>query len=340
MAITWDILLTTTFLNYRKKFVDNVSKHHAFKAALKAHGGVERRVGGTEWEGTGQIAIPLMTELFDNDFKYLANKLDTFSANYHDEAKVAGYNWGTCVLPIKVPYLDVIDNAGAAKLIDMMKTKMTQAELTMANQVNKTLCGTSSDPNAPDGIKDIVFPYKSGDPTYGTWNTIGGINSATETFWRNQYVDASSLTARNAMIKGWNAVYKEIGQGVTIFLADQNAWETIEANVYDKTAYNVTGSVKNVKSVDIGHPTLTFNGSTIVWDAEISNPFDADKGILYGINTTYTKETINSKLDNKFFKFVRPKGDSSDLVMRALIVHRHCLTCSNRRANVVIYNIS
>ncbi len=341
MAITWNMLLTTTFLNYRKKFIDNVSQHIAFKAALKAHNGVERRVGGTEWEGTGQIAIPLMTELFDSDFKYLSSKTDTFSANYFEDAKVASYNWGTAVLPIKVKWLDVVDNAGIAKMIDYMKTKMTQLELTMAKQINKTLCSTSSDANAPDGIKEIIFPYKSGDATYGTWNTVGGIDSSTNSFWRNKYVDASSLTPRKAMIQGWNAVYAEIGQGPNLYIADQKAFETIDEDVYNKVEYSLVGKVASQKSVDIGHPTLLFHGSTIVWDAEISNPIDSGAtGIIYGINTIYTKETINSKVDHKFFPFEGPRGDSSALISQALMVHRHCLTTTNRRANVVVYGIS
>ena len=342
MAITWNMLLTTTFLNYRKKFVDNVSKHLAFKAALKAHGGVERRLGGTEWEGTGQIAIPLMTQLFDTDFKYLASKTDTFAPNFFDEAKVAGYNWGTAVLPIKVPWIDIADNAGVAKMIDLMKTKMTQHELTMANQINKTLCGTSSDANAPDGISKIIYPYKSGDPTYGTWNTVGGIDSSSETFWRNKVIDAggSGYSAREAMIKGWNEVYKEVGKGPNLYLADQVAYETLEKDIYSKTEYDVTGKVQSVKTVDIGHPNIIFRGATIVWDSEISNPHDSAKGIIYGINTTFTKETINKNVDHKFFPFKGPEGDSSSLISQALMVHRHCLTTSNRRANVVIYNIS
>ncbi len=353
---TLNALLTHTFMNYHKTLVDNIGKRRPVLAAMKAVGGTETRSGGEGHGGHGAVVVPILTGL-NSSHKWLGNKFDDITVTYQDGMEAASYDWALSVCPVIISWIEQINNTGKAKIMDLLRDKIKQTELTISTKIEQALTGhasvhITSEDNAPTGLCDLVFPYNSDDGGSGdlvrgavltAWNTFGNINRATtaNAYWRNQVKEFTSSANIEDELRSLMMDCQAEGGLPNIGFCDKIGFDRLAKREFAKREYSVTGKVGKPSIADLGFPTLAFNGATFTWSSYISNPADglATEGIIYVLNTEFTKVTTDPKANHKFFPFEGVKGDSNQLVSQALYVHRYALTTSNSRANGVLFNI-
>jgi len=100
----------------------------------------------------------------------------------------AEFDWKQIAVAVTISGLEGdVQNTGEEAIIDLLASRIKNAEKTMANNMSGDMYsdGTASSSKQIGGLQLLV----ADDPTTGT---VGGINRATWTFWRNQFYRAVS----------------------------------------------------------------------------------------------------------------------------------------------------
>src|SRR5262245_51717627 len=121
--------------------------------------------------------------------KYLASGYDTLDTTAQEGVTQATYEWRTITATISISGDEERKNSGETAILNLLKAKVAQSEMSQREQINKDFLqvNTAKDANAFLGLDDLVQDGSS----FAT-DTIGGINSGTFTFWRNQQLQGFS----------------------------------------------------------------------------------------------------------------------------------------------------
>jgi len=107
---------------------------------------------------------------------------ETLDTSYNEKKIIAIYNWKQLDIPVVIVEADRLKNAGAAKILDHLKTEMEIAQKTAKDKFGTGIYS--------DGTTDT----KSISGTrlfFSTSNTVGGISQTTYSWWAAQ-VDSTT----------------------------------------------------------------------------------------------------------------------------------------------------
>ena len=166
----FDRVASTTLKNYARQLADNVSDHIPLLKLMRLKGAVKLRGGDS-------IVLPVLSE-FANAQSYSGS--DTIDITKQDGISAAEYNWKQTVCPVVIEGIEKARNMGPDRVIDLMDALFMQSELSIEDKVSEMIFGDGTGNSGKDmlGLQAIV----DDDPTTGT---LGGINRATNSFWRN-----------------------------------------------------------------------------------------------------------------------------------------------------------
>ncbi len=171
-------IVSTTIDNYRSKMADNVLEHNPLLARLKRKGNADPASGG----------VKLLENLMyseNSTFKWY-NGLELLDISQTDVLTSASFDWKQANANVVIDGLEKMQNSSSEAKHSLIKARISVAEKTMANNIadGLFLSNTENDGKSIGGLQHLV----ADDPTTGT---IGGIDAATYTFWRNQNYDFS-----------------------------------------------------------------------------------------------------------------------------------------------------
>jgi hypothetical protein len=171
-------LITTTLRDRSGKLADNVSKGNVLLAKLKEKGA---------WEPAEGRTIVQELDYAEGNFQWYSG-YETINITPPDTTTAAEYNWKQAAGSVSISGLEAeVQNVGKAQVISMLKSRIKNAERTMKNQatVGMYATGTGNGGKEFGGLQLLV----ADTPTSGT---VGGIDRATNTFWRNQSFSAAT----------------------------------------------------------------------------------------------------------------------------------------------------
>lgn len=220
-------IVTTTLRNRSGELADNVTKNNALLKHLSKRGKV-KPVGG------GRTIVQEL-EYSENYTFTRYSGYETINIAPSDVFTAAEYEWKQGAVAVSISGLEELQNSGPEAIIDLLESRIQNAQRTMANNVSNDMY---SDGTA-DGGKQIGGLQLMVDPTPAT-GTVGGINAATWGFWRNVAFDATTdggSAATSANIQDYmNQVYLQIVRGADrpdLIIADNNYfrlyWESLQA---------------------------------------------------------------------------------------------------------------
>ena len=255
MSINIGELAATTIENYSGKFADNVSNHNPLLMHLKKRGNTTPARGGTK----------IRQELSYSEngtFKWYTG-LETLDVSGSDVLDAADFEWKQANVNVVCSGYDEIVNTGDAAITDLIKQRIKVAENTAKNQVAASLFsdGTGSGGKEIGGLQLLV----ADTPTSGT---VGSIDRAANTFWRNQTFDYSSestgVASATNMIDGMNVLWRRCTRN-----ADQP-----DIAIFDDTYYGYYESalqdIKRIQSdseADAGFLSLMYKGKPVYHDS-------------------------------------------------------------------------
>lgn len=267
-------ILATTIENRSRKTADNVTKNNAFLMKCKQSGRIRTFSGGHK------IFEELTFAENANGGWY--SGYDFLPIAAQDVISAAEFEIKQYAVPVVLSGLEMLQNAGREKMIDLMETRLSVAEATMANQIAAGLYsdGTGSSGKELTGLDAALAVDPSVSATYG------GINQQTWPFWRNQATDTSGLDA--STIQGsWNTLWAKCVRGSDrpdLVLVDNTTWGFYVASLQALQRFT------NPETGALGFPSLKFMTAEVVLDGGIGDLITNDPGI--GGNTAFF---INSK---------------------------------------------
>jgi hypothetical protein len=298
-------LVTTTINNYHKEFADNVANSNALTALLREGNRIRTVDGGKT------ISCPLTyaeetfawysgTELLSRAVKETISESDFAPAN--------------AVASVTLSGPDLAKNKGKERILNLLEGKMENAQVTMNNNITKAVYSDGTVAKSFAGLKAFVTDAGTG--------IVGGIDSTTWPFWKNQFQSIARATGLQypALKAGMNALWMKLIRGTEhpdLVVADGEVYSTYESGLQENQRYT------DARLGALGFETLKYKSAALVFDG-------AATGLVggYMLNTKYMKFEIYS---GRNFEMLDLPDQSPDMdAVTRHIAFMGALTLSNR----------
>jgi hypothetical protein len=298
-------LLSTTLQNYQPTLVDNIFKDLVLLNHLNERGRVRVEEGGT------QIIEPLMYAVNDTVATY--SGYDAIDLTPQEGISAAEYDWKQMAASIAISGIEEAKNRGTEAIIKLLNAKIMQAEMSLKTTLNEQLYGSAAAGSDFNGLGNIVATQN---------NTVGGIDSTTNTWW-----NPTQATTMNATLALHNMadVYNRASKGSDVpdlIVTNTSLFEKYESLLTNNVRY------QDVAKANAGFQNLMFKQTPIVFDLELA--VDSSDAPMYFLNTKYLKLT---GLNGYWFTTTDfMNGTVAGVDARyALVLAYGQLTCSNRQ---------
>lgn len=264
---TFDNMYTTTWQLMRKAAEDVIFTSTPFWFWLTKKGRRRTETGG-RW-----IGVPLMYA--KNTTVAAIGKGGTVSISDIEHLTTAKYDWKYIAGSVVRYFVEEQENRGKSQIINLVRSKLDNLKLSM---IDKLETDAFADGTGDSGMTiGGLDGYIKEAPATGT---IAGINRATYTWWRNQYLDLSAKEISVYMVDYMRTLFNNCAKGAGVdhpdfLMTDQGSYED-----YMKEADEIH-RVVNKSLFDAGFESLQFMGIPLSWS-------DACKGnSMYFLNSKY-----------------------------------------------------
>jgi hypothetical protein len=302
----FNAILSTTLQNYRPTLVDNIFKDLVLLNHLNERGRVVVEEGGTS------IVEPLMYAVNNTVSSY--SGYDTIDLTPQDGISAAEFDWKQIAASIAISGIEEAKNRGTEAIIKLLNAKIMQAEMSLKTSLNDMLFsdGTGNGGKDFNGLGNIVGTQN---------NSVGGINSTTNTWWNP--TEATTMAA-TLSLANMADVYNRASRGSDVpdlIITNNSLYEKYESLLQTNVRY------QDVAKANAGFTNLLFKQTPVVFDLALA--VDTSDAPMYFLNTKYLKLT---GMNSHWFETTEfQKGTVAGVDARyALVMAFGELTCSNR----------
>lgn len=263
-------LLSTTLHNRTGKLADNVTKNNAILSRMKERGSLMMADGG--------VSIYQEMEYAENSTYTRYSGYQVLNIQPSDVFTAAEFPWRQAAVAVTISGLEGdIQNAGEERVINLLTSRVKNAEKTMSNNIASDMYSAGSLTNQIGGLQYLV----ADTPT----NTVGGIDrsSVSGAFYQN-YVNTggspSSTTIQALMNATWLNTSRQ-NDHADLIMAD-NTYYTY----YWASLQNIQ-RITNAKMGEAGFTALEFMNAPVVFDGGKGGACPANH--MYFVNTDYIK---------------------------------------------------
>jgi hypothetical protein len=263
-------MVATTIESRSGEIADNVTKNNALLAKLKKRGNLRTISGGTK--------IYEELSFAENGNAGYYSGYDILPVAAQDVLTAAEYAIKQAACPVTMSGLEMLQNAGKERVIDLLDGRMDVAESSMAN----LLAGGVYSDGTGTGGKEVTG-LNAAVPLNPATGTYGGINRATWAFWRSKISDQTAALLTPATIQGFmNALWSSLVRGIDrpdLIVSDSLVWNAYISSLQAQQRFTGT------ETADLGFPTIKFMGTDYVLDGGIGG--FCPPGTLFMLNTKY-----------------------------------------------------
>ena len=265
-------IVSSTLRNRSGEFADNVTKDLALLRRLEQRGNVKPADGG-------RTLVQELEYAENSTFQYYSG-YEVLNVAPSETFSAAEFNWKQAAVNVTWSGLEAdIQNAGREKVIDLLESRIANARRTMANNLSTGIFsdGTGTSGKQVGGLQSLVADA----PATGT---VGGINRANYSFWRNQTYDFSdeSVTPSATTIQAaMRNLYLNCKRGSA---ASEAPDFVVAGTTYFEYFWNSLTTIQRVTSDDeatAGFDSLKFRKADVFHDE------DCAAARMYMLNTQY-----------------------------------------------------
>jgi hypothetical protein len=309
-------LVTTTLRHRAGKLRDAVTINSALMMRLKEKGRVQPVSGGR--------TIVEELEYAENSTYTRYSGYEPLNIQPSDVLTAAEYSWKQAAMAVTMSGLEERINSGKAAVIDLLESRIKNAEKSFINNLTRDMYSDGSATNQIGGLRSLVSDAGTG--------TVGGINSSTWSFWRSQLVSFAGETltpGSDTIQEAMNKLFVKLIRNrdkVDLIVADNVYW------LYYLESLQPIQRITNSKLADAGFENLKYMGADVVLDGGLNGA--APSAHMYFLNTDYLGWRPHSKMN------MDPLGDDRQPVnqdaMIKLIGWQGNMTVSNRMLQGVL----
>ena len=302
----FNALLSTTLQNYQPTLVDNIFKDLVLLNHLNERGRVQVEEGGTS------IVEPLMYAVNNTVSSY--SGYDAIDLTPQEGITAAEYDWKQMAASIAISGIEEAKNRGTEAIIKLLNAKIQQSEMSLKSSLNDMLYsnGTGNGGKDFNGLGNIVATQN---------NTVGGIDSTTNTWWNP--TQATTMAATLSLVNMAD-VYNRASKGSDVpdlIVTNNSLYEKYESLLTPNVRY------QDVAKANAGFQNLMFKQTPMVFDLALAT--DTSDAPMYFLNTKYLK--LTGMTGHWFATTDFQKGTVAGVDARyALVMAFGELTCSNR----------
>lgn len=268
-------LVTSTLRNRSGEIADNVSDNNPLLYRLKARGKVKPVSGGR--------TIVENIEYAENSTFKRYSGYETLNISPSDVLTAAEFDYKLAAVAISMSGLEMLQNSGKEAILDLLDARIENGIRTMTNNIGSDIYsdGTADGGKQIGGLQLLV----ADTPTSGT---VGGIDRATYTFWRNS-ATVSGTAASSTNIKArMNTVMTSLVRNTDspdLIVADNNYYNFYLESLQD---------IQRITSEDMagaGFTSLKYFGAGKAADVILGGGFGGGcpSNHMYFLNTNYLK---------------------------------------------------
>lgn len=268
-------IVTTTLQNRSGVIADNMSKNNALLNRLSKRGRIKPVSGGR--------TIVRELSYAENSTYARYSGYETLNVSPSDVISAAEFDWKQASVAVTISGLEQAQNSGPDALLDLLESRIEVAEKTMQNNLSSDMYsdGTASSGKQIGGLQLLVADV----PTSGT---VGGINRATYSFWRNQAFQCTSDAAGGSAASAANIQrYMNTLYMRTMRQSDKTDLVVADTNYY-QFYWSSLQAIQRIASTDLGaagFDSLKYMGADVVADGGIGGGCPANH--MYFLNTDY-----------------------------------------------------
>lgn len=267
-------LVTTTDRSWGRKVTDNVSDHNALLNRLKSKGKIKTLSGGTE------ITEPL--SYAENETYQRFSGYDSLNTQPSDVLTTVKYPWQQIALHVTASGRELRLNAGKSQMINLVKARKENALRTAANQFSIDVYSDGSLTNQINGLSNLIQTNGEG--------TVGGIDAATWTFWKNKYKEmtgtnlAATPNATNAasLKADMGGLWLSLNRGADkpdMIVATHDMYTLYETGEQQLQRY------ANADLAKAGFTNIKYKSADVIFDDNTNFATTDEK--MYFVNTDY-----------------------------------------------------
>lgn len=306
-------IATTTIQNRSGILADNVTKNNMLLMRLNRKGKMKVVSGGNQ--------IYQELEYAENGTYIRYSGYDTLNVSPSDVFTSAVYDYKQAAVGVSISGLEMIQNQGKEAIIDLLESRIGNAERTMKNNISVDCYsdGTASGSKQIGGLQLIVADTNT--------NTVGGISGNTWSFWRNYSYDAttdggaaaSTSNIQTYMNRVWLAVVR--GTDVPDLIIADNAYFTLYWG-----SLQAQQRFMDPNLAELGFQNLKFMSADVVYDGGIGGGCPANH--MYFLNTDYI--FFRPAAGRNFVALDPDRYSINQDAMVKIIAWAGNMTCSNR----------
>lgn len=267
-------MVTSSDRTWGTKVTDNVSRHNALLARMKAKGKIKTVGGGYE------IAEPL--EYAENGTYQRYAGYDALNTNASDVLTSVRYPYRQVALHVTASGREIRMNSSKEAMLNLVQARKDNAIRTATNQFAIDLYSAGSLNEQINGLQNLIQTNGQG--------TVGGIDSATWTFWRNRFREATGTNtaatpsvANAVQFKGdLNAMWYGLNRGADkpdLIVMTHDFFALFEVGEQDKQRYMDSDLAK------AGFTTLKYKSADVIFDDNTN--FATTGETAYFLNTDF-----------------------------------------------------
>lgn len=265
---TWNEIATTTIAKYSKGLADNITTHSPLLFRLNKKGNYKLVDGGSS------ILENLMYAT-NGTAKWYAG-YEELSVAASDTLTSAEFEWKQYNVNVVISGEEKLKNSGSRTQVhNLLKSRIEVAEKTAKNDVSAALfySNTENDGKSIGGLQHLVADAGTG--------TVGGIVSATETWWKNQvysFGDDSTSASASTILHGMNQLWLNTvrnGDKPDLIVTGQSYY-----NYYEE-AIQANQRFTDNEMADAGFENIKYKSAPVVYDS------NCNTARMYFLNTDY-----------------------------------------------------
>lgn len=245
-------LVATTLRNRKKEVADNVTNHNAVLFRMNENGAIKEVA-----QGGRTIFEPLMYG--SNGSVQFYEGYESFTPpTVQENIDGAEYSWKQLGGFVSISGLEMVQNSGKFAAVDLLDTRIKHLKAQTANTFSASIFsnGTGSGGKEFGGFQLLIADSPS------SAGTVGGIDQAANSFWRNQVSASATFNTANAKTR-MNAMWLSCIRGKEspdLIVADSEMFAQYEAGEQQLQRYT------NEKLANAGFISLRYKSADVVYD--------------------------------------------------------------------------
>ena len=224
---------------------------------------------------------------------------DILNITPSDVFTAAQYSIAQAAVAVSISGLEMLQNTGKEKMIDLLESRISNAERTMQNNISNDAYsnGTANGGKQIGGLQLLVAAVNNS-------GTVGGINSATWGFWQNSVesfatngLTPGSASMQTMMNRLWLTIARQADRP-DLFIADNTFfryyWESLQAIQRISSDRDGMAGFNSLKFMDADvvydggfQGTTAGNVSVLGGGGSWLSGSGAPTNTMYGLNTEY-----------------------------------------------------